>query len=93
MISKSILGLDSNRLSYSLLHIFKKSLQGFRFNSCKDNSISILRLNLDHAKALILWFSYNSAYFKNANKVPKIPHAIFKVPTPALNPCCRCSGT
>ena len=33
---------------------FKNSLQGFLLISCKDNSISIHLLNLDHAKAAIL---------------------------------------
>ena len=54
MISKSILGADSNKLSYSARHIFKKSLQGFLLISCNDNSISIFLLNFDHANADIL---------------------------------------
>ena len=93
IISKSILGELSNKLSYSALITFKKSLQGFLLLSCKDNSISIVRLSLDQARADIRCPSYISAYLRNANKVPKIPQKILRPPTQALNPCLAPSGT
>ena len=81
-----MLGEDSNKLSYSALQIFKKSLHGFLFLSCRDNSISIFLLNLLHARAAILCPSYISEYLKKDNRVPIIPVKILKPPTTAVKP-------
>ena len=82
-----MLGELSNRLSYSALHTFKKSLHSLRFLSCSDSSISIFLLNLDHANPDILCPSIISLYLKNDSNVPSIPQNILNPPTTAVKPC------